>query len=184
MHASREARTRSVPARPGLAGRGLRLACILAGVFHAIASDPTLQSVAALELEFRSTNLAGSASLDCGLCTQCSVARSLEPLSQFSGQFGPPAPTEHWLASAHWALSVRMGAWAPRALVGQQCRKQSTLTSLTGCHHAFDTMKWLVVGVHPHSSHIHKVFEAIREVTHNETYITCLKCSSLLSVPV
>ena len=38
-HASREARTRSVPARPGLAGRGLRLACILAGVFHAIASD-------------------------------------------------------------------------------------------------------------------------------------------------
>ena len=49
-HASREARTLSVSARPrpapglgdspGLAGRGLRLACIpLAGVFHAIASD-------------------------------------------------------------------------------------------------------------------------------------------------
>ena len=30
-------------------------------------------------------------------------------------------------------------------------------------------MKWLVVGVHPHSSHIHKVFESIREVTYNET---------------
>jgi hypothetical protein len=40
-HASREARTRSVPVRAPArsGGRGLRLACILAGVFHAIASD-------------------------------------------------------------------------------------------------------------------------------------------------
>ena len=32
-HASREARTRSVTVRPGLAGRGLSLACIPAGTF-------------------------------------------------------------------------------------------------------------------------------------------------------
>ena len=68
----------------------LTLRCVTPNLLTA-----TLQSVAALELEFRSTNLAGSANLDCGLRTQSSVARSLEPLSQFR---------------------------APRALVGQQCQ--------------------------------------------------------------
>ena len=122
-------------------------------------SEPTLQSVAALELEFRSTNLAGSASLDCGLCSQCSVARSLEPLSQFSGQFRPPAPTEHWLSPV--PTGHCQCGWARSSCArGPTMSKRSTLTSLIGCHYAFDVMKWLVVGVHPHSNHIHKVFEA------------------------
>ena len=55
------------------------------------------------------------------------------------------------------ALSTRSG---PQSAV-RDCMWLGTLTSLIGCHYAFDVMKWLVVGVHPHSSHIHKVFEAI-----------------------
>ena len=64
----------------------------------------TLQTVVALELEFRPQALTASASLDHALATQCSVAASLEPL-----------PPVHSSASGHWALPVQKSPlYAPR----------------------------------------------------------------------
>ena len=108
-HASREARTRSVPARPGLAGRGLRLACILAGVFHAIA----LRSRRTMDLT--PDGPLGERDKDMNTLPTETVGTTHHG-STGSDQAGNPMGTQQKDSKRprrHSVLSLRSGMWRP-----------------------------------------------------------------------